>query len=242
MSFSNVHFILFKPQLSENIGACARALKNFNFTKLKIVLPKVNFPNEKILATSVGAKDIIDSSKICNNFEDAIKDMDCVIATSSRIRNKNYKYLSIKELKKINFKKKIAIIFGPEASGLSNNELSYANYLIKLPTNKNFQSLNLSHCVILFCYEIYKILNKKIKKFRSSYKKKFIDKKALNKFVNYLINSLDEVGFLQPDHKRKSMILNLRTIFHKMDLSEKEMRILLGIFSSLKARKGRLTN
>ena len=238
MSFSNVHFILFKPQLAENIGACARALKNFNFTKLKLVSPKTNFPNEKILATSVGAKDIIKSSKIYKNFEDAIKNIDCVIATSSRIRNKNYKYLTLSELKKIDFKKKVAIVFGPEASGLTNNELGYANYLIKLPTNNNFQSLNLSHCVILFCYEIFKILNKRNGRFDSRYKSKPIGKKELNKFVNFLIISLDQIGFLQPDHKRKSMIQNMRTIFHKMNLSDKEMRILLGIFSTLKDRKG----
>ena len=242
MSFSNVHFILFKPQLAENIGACARALKNFNFTKLKLVSPKIIFPNEKVYATSVGARDIIKSSKIYNNFEDAIKDVDCVIATSSRIRKKNYKYLSLSKLKKIDFKKKIAIIFGPEASGLTNNELSYANYLIKLPTNNNFQSLNLSHCVILFCYEIFKILNKKTNRFNSRYKSKPINKKNLNKFVNFLISSLDQIGFLQPNHKRKSMIQNLRTIFHKMNLSNKEMRLLLGIFSSLKDKKGSLTN
>ncbi len=242
MSFSNVHFILFKPQLAENIGACARALKNFNFTKLKLVSPKISFPNEKVYATSVGARDIIKSSKIYNNFEDAIKDVDCVIATSSRIRKKNYKYLSLSKLKKIDFKKKIAIIFGPEASGLTNNELSYANYLIKLPTNNNFQSLNLSHCVILICYEIFKILNKKNNRFNSRYKSKPINKKNLNKFVNFLISSLDQIGFLQPNHKRKSMIQNLRTIFHKMNLSNKEMRLLLGIFSSLKDKKGSLTN
>ena len=242
MSFSNVHFILFKPQLAENIGACARALKNFNFFKLKLVSPKTSFPNEKVLATSVGAKDIIKSSKIYKNLEDAIKDVDCLIATSSRIRKKNYKYLSLSELKKIDFKKKIAIVFGPEASGLTNNELSYANYLIKLPTNNNFQSLNLSHCVILFCYEIFKILNKKTNRFNSRYKSKPINKKNLNKFVNFLISSLDQIGFLQPNHKRKSMIQNLRTIFHKMNLSNKEMRLLLGIFSSLKDKKGSLTN
>ena len=237
MSFSNVHFILFKPQLAENIGACARALKNFNFTKLKIVSPKINFPNEKVLATSVGAKDIINSSKIYNSFEESIKDMNCIIATSSRIRKKNYKYLSIDELKKINFKKKVAIIFGPEASGLTNHELSYANYLVKLPTNKNFQSINISHSVILICFEIFKILNKKIEKFNSRYKYKTVNKKELNKFIKFLVKSLDQIGFLQPNDKRKSMIENMRTIFHKMNLSDKEMRILLGIFSSLKNKK-----
>ena len=238
MSFSNVHFILFKPQLAENIGACARALKNFNFTKLKLVSPKIIFPNEKVFATSVGAKDIINSSKVYSNFEDAIKNINCVIATSSRIRKKNYKHLSLDELRKINFKQKIAIVFGPEASGLTNNELSYANYVIKLPTSDKFQSLNLSHCVILLCHEIFKILSKKIKKFNSSYKNKQVNKRELNKFVKFLVNSLDQIGFLQPDHKRKSMIQNMRTIFHKMNLSDKEMRILLGIFSSLKDRKG----
>ena len=237
MSFSNVHFILFKPQLAENIGACARALKNFNFKKLKIVSPKIHFPNEKVFATSVGAKDIINSCKIYNNYEDAIKNMNCVIATSSRIRKKNYKYLSINELKKINFKKKIAIIFGPEASGLTNNEISYANYVIKLPTNNNFQSLNLSHCVILICHELFKILNKKNEKLNQRYKNISINKKDLNKFVNFIVNSLDQVGFLQPDHKRKSMIENIRIIFHKMNLSDKEARILLGIFASLKNKK-----
>ena len=69
MSYSNVHFVLFKPQLAENIGACARALKNFNFSKLILVSPKKAFPNEKVFATSVGAKDIIKSSKIYNSFE-----------------------------------------------------------------------------------------------------------------------------------------------------------------------------
>ena len=237
MSFSNVYFVLFKPQLSENIGACARALKNFNFKNLSIVSPKTNFPNEKVLSTSVGAKDIINSTKVYDSFEDAIKEVNYVVATSSRIRNKNYKYLSITDLKKINFKRKVAIVFGPEASGLSNNELSYANYVIKLPTNEKFQSLNISHCVILFCYEIFKIMNNKVKKFNSSYKSKQINKKDLNKFMNFLINSLDETGFLQPHHKRKSMIENMRTIFHKMNFSDKEMRILLGIFSSLKHKK-----
>ena len=75
MSFSNVYFILFKPQLAENIGACARALKNFNFKKLRIVSPRIGFPNEKVISTSVGAKNIVSSSKIYDNFEDSIKDI-----------------------------------------------------------------------------------------------------------------------------------------------------------------------
>ena len=206
MSFSNVHFILFKPQLPENIGACARALKNFNFKNLRLVSPKINHPNEKVFSTSVGAKDVINSSKVYNNFEDSIKDINCVIVTSSRIRKRNYKYLPISDLNKLNFNKKIGIVFGPEASGLANNEMSYANYVIKLPTSKKFKSLNISHCVILFCYELFKILYKKKIKYKSSYKNKMAKKKDVNNFVNFLIDSLDQIGFLQPKQKLRGRI------------------------------------
>ena len=238
MSFSNVHFILFKPQLSENIGACARALKNFKFSNLSIVSPKVPFPNDKIIATSVGAKDIIKSTKVYNDFKDSIKEFNYIIATTNRRRNKNYKYLEIENLKKVDFKKKVAIVFGPESSGLSNNEISYANYVVKIPTNPNFQSLNISHSVIIFCFELFKLLNKD--KLRKIYlkKNKLSKKKDIIKFINFLTNSLDNVGFLQPIEKRKSMLHNLSSIFLKMELSEKEIRILSSVFGTLIKKKG----
>ena len=84
----SVTFILHKPQLSENIGACARAIKNFNFNKLSVVDPKPLFPNDKIIATSVGAKEIIKSCKVYNNLELAIKNLDYVVATSSNLETK----------------------------------------------------------------------------------------------------------------------------------------------------------
>ena len=89
MSFSNISFILHKPQLSENIGSCARAIKNFNFKKLIIVNPKPIFPNDKILATSVGAKEIIRNSKVYEDLESVVNKFDYLIATTSRFRNKN---------------------------------------------------------------------------------------------------------------------------------------------------------
>ena len=93
MSFSNITFILHKPQLSENIGACARGLKNFNFNNLILIDPKPIFPNDKIVATSVGAKDIIKKSKVFKSLEPAVKNIDYLIATSSRFRNKNIKHI-----------------------------------------------------------------------------------------------------------------------------------------------------
>ena len=101
MSFNNISFILHQPQLSENIGACARAIKNFNFKKLVVIKPKPIFPNDKILATSVGAKDIIRNSNVYENLETAVKKVDIVIATSARFRNKNIKHIRLDDLIKI---------------------------------------------------------------------------------------------------------------------------------------------
>ena len=98
MSKNNISFILHKPQLSENIGACARAIKNFSFKKLILINPKPIFPNDKVFATSVGAKNIISQSKVYENIEKALKDIDIVIATSARFRNKNIKPVSYTHL------------------------------------------------------------------------------------------------------------------------------------------------
>ena len=106
MSSKNITFILHKPQLSENIGACARGMKNFNFQKLTVINPKPIFPNDKILATSVGAKNIINKSKVYDDLELALKNIDYVIATSARFRNKNIKHIQLEDLKKLILPKK----------------------------------------------------------------------------------------------------------------------------------------
>ena len=100
MSFKNIHFILTRPQIGENIGAVARAIKNFNITKLRIVSPRCSWPNQKALATSVGAKDVLQSSKIYKSLEKSIGDLDIVFASTSRIRKVNKKIISILDLKK----------------------------------------------------------------------------------------------------------------------------------------------
>ena len=234
MSLKNVHFILVKPQIGENIGSVARAIKNFNITKLRIINPRCEWPNQKALATSVGAKDILKSTKIYNSLEKSIDNLDIVFATTSRIRKMNKRIISVIDLKKkINKKQKIGIVFGPEASGLSNDEISYADYIVKIPTNNKFSSLNLSHSAIIFCFELFKFFSKKQDIFYSSYKSSIGSKSEINKFLKFIIKNLEKKGFLQPDHKRDSMIRNINNIFHRINLSEQEIRILLGIFSTL---------
>ena len=233
MSKNNISFILNKPQLSENIGACARAIKNFNFKKLVLINPKPIFPNDKILATSVGAKDIIKQSKKYDNLEKAISKIDIVIATSARFRNKNIKHINLDDLKKINFKKKIGFLFGSEASGLSNNEISYAKYTLQIPTNPDFKSLNLSHSLIIIAQYVAGLIKLKNTPFKKSKKIKSATKKEIQSMLSLCTKNLDDINFFRPREKKPKMLENLRNIFYKMELSDKETRILSSVFASL---------
>ena len=237
MSFNNISFILHQPQLSENIGACARAIKNFNFKKLIIIKPKPIFPNDKIIATSVGAKDLISNSKVYETLESAVKKVDYVIATSARFRNKNIKHIKLNDLSKIDFTKRVAFLFGSEASGLSNNEISYANYTMQIPTNPGFKSLNLSHSVIIVAHTVASIVNLKGPNYFKSKKVSLASKRDIQAMTNLCIKKLEEKNFFKPSEKMPIMLENLRSIFSKMELSEKEIRILSSVFASL-AKKG----
>ncbi len=232
---NKIGFLLVKPQLPENIGFSARGLKNFGFKNLDLVNPKETWPNKKAVATSVGAKDILRKTKVYSNIKDAINKYDIIYASSARRRDINKRHLSfdqfIKSIKR-NKKMKIGIIFGPEASGLSNEDISYSNYIFKIPVNEKFESINLSHSVILICYEIFKSL--KPNYFRKE--KKLVDiitKKKLNTFVDFLENRLEKKGFFSPSEKKKTMLINLRNIFGRTRLSNKELRILSSVFSKL---------
>ena len=156
-------FILVKPQLGENIGACARSMKNFGFSKLYIVDPKVSFPNHKAKATSVGAYDIINKAKVFGKIKDALNPFNLVISLSARRRDINKRHISLNDfnniIKRKNFN--IGLMFGPEASGLSNEDLSFSNYILQIPTSAKFKSLNLSHSLTLICFEIFKASSKK---------------------------------------------------------------------------------
>ena len=227
------------PQLGENIGACARALKNFGFSNLNIVAPRDPWPNTKAKMTSVGAYNIIQKAKIYKNVSDAVKKFDLIFASTARKRDVNKKHISIINFVKLLSKhnnSNIGIMFGPEASGLSNHDLSLSNFIIQIPTSKKLTSLNLSHAVIVICYEIYKSLN------LSEFKKekvltKLTSKSSIKNLIKYLEEMLDKKKFFKPLEKKKSMILNINNIFGRLELSDKELRILFSIFSSLNRKQ-----
>ena len=232
-------FILVNPQLGENIGACARAMKIFGFSNLNIVSPRDGWPNTKARMTSVGAYNIIKSAKIFKNIVDAVNKYDLVFATTARKRDINKKHISIINFIKLLSKHKksnIGIMFGPEASGLSNHDLSLSNFIIQIPTSGKLTSLNLSHAVIVVCYEIYRSFNyNKFKK--EKLLSKLASKSSIKNLIKFIEKILDDKKFFKPLEKKSSMTLNINNIFGRLELSDKEIRILFGIFNSLNKKQ-----
>ncbi len=228
-------FILIRPQLGENIGACARSMKNFGFTNLNIVSPKFVFPNHKTKVTAVGAYNIINKAKIFNTTDNAVSKFDIVISLSARRRDINKKHITIKDFSNIIRQRRnanIGLMFGPEASGLSNMDLSFSNYILQIPTSKNFKSLNLSHSVTLICYEIFKFLNKGTFN-RIGKKIKVSSKSEISLLVKHLVKLLENKDFFLPIEKKQSMILNINNLIYRLEPNDKELRILASIISSL---------
>ena len=235
-------FILVKPQIGENIGSCARSIKNFGFSKLNIVSPKQNWPNQKAKATSVGAYDIVKKAKIFDSTLKAVSEFDIVISLSARKRDINKKHISINQfLKIISLKKKVnyGLMFGPEASGLSNEDLSYSNYILQIPTSKNFKSLNLSHSLTIICYEIFKALYLE-KSYPKTSNLKISSKKQMGSLINHLKILLEKKNFFTPIEKKPSMMININNLFYRFEPSDKELRVLASIISTLAKKNGKL--
>jgi len=231
----NPTIILVRPQLSENIGMAARAMDNFGLSKLFIVNPRDGWPSKKAETSAKHADKIIKKAKVYNHLDDAVSNFDLVIATSNRKRfltKKTYDNFNILQKKIIDFKS-IAILFGPENSGLSNQDIRLANFLFNIPTNNSNKSLNLSHAVSLMSYELSKLnkisTNEKLPPFDSK-----VSKLELSNFLNFLINDLDSSGFFRPEEKKASMIDNIYSIYNKIGLSKKELRMLWGMHKKLK--------
>ena len=243
MLFKNIHFILVRPQLGENIGAAARSLKNFNFENLRLISPRDSWPNKSATYTAVDAKDIVHKAKVFLNTDQAVADLDCVFATTSRSRSVNKQIVdlskAVKIIKKLSISnKKTGIFFGPEASGLSNDDLINANYLVNIPTSNKFKSLNLSHAVTIFAFELF-ISQKKFEPIvKNLYRSEDAKKNEVNAFLDFMISHLDKVGFLKPAEKKQQMIRSVKNIFHRSSLSTQEIRTLSGVISSLIKYKG----
>ena len=124
-------------------------------------------------------------------------------------------------------------MFGPEASGLSNLDLSYSNYVVQIPSSPKFKSMNLSHSLTLVCYEIFKLNNYKLTK-QLIFSKEIGQKGNFINILNLLKDNLDKKKFFKPSEKRSSMIKNINNLFYRMEPNDKELRILGSLIGSLK--------
>ena len=229
--------ILKDPQLPENIGMCARSMLNYGFSDLRIVNPKKALPNDKAMSASAGAfEKIAKNTKIFSNLEEAMKSVQILFATSVRVRDLEKNIITPREAIKLIIKKhkysKIGFLFGPEKAGLNNTDLSEANFIIQIPTNPGFGSLNLAMAVNIICYEWFINYHKKI----STEIKKSVelaDKKKLTNFKKFLIKNIHEIGFFKNKDFEK-LEINIKNIFSKSLITNKELLILYGIIKSLK--------
>ena len=129
-------------------------------------------------------------------------------------------------------KSTFGLMFGPESSGLSNNDLSFSNFILQIPTSKKFKSLNLSHSLTIICYEIFKSIN--LTKFEKNIKSlKISSKSKISSLVLHLRKLLEKKGFFVPTEKKHSMLMNIHNLIYRMEPSDKEVRILASIISSL---------
>ena len=227
--------VLVNTQLPENLGATARCMLNFNFERLRLINPKFSLDNEKIIPVCAGADKVVKKIKVFEKFSDSIKDFNYVIATSNRVRSQKKNEISFQKLKEIISKNyKVAIVFGPEKSGLDNEDLSLCDYTIKINSNQKFSSLNLSHAVAIVCYNLYTLLLKK----GESNKEKLIEnvakKNELLSFYKILEETLDTSNFFNVKERKKIIFQKIKNIFCKYKMSSEEVRILISIFKKIR--------
>ena len=231
----SISIILVAPQMGENIGAVARAMKNFDIYDLRIVDPRDGWPNEKAVSMSVGAADLIANARIFSSVVDAISDLSYVYAATATSRDMNKEYVFSRDLKEdIPKTGKVGIMFGRENCGLNNQEISYANKIITIDTNLSFSSLNIAHSVAVICYELFQARMQS----RPYVQPTLAGNDELEYFYEHLFNSLEERKFFRVPEKREKMSLKIRNIFARIDnLSKTELQTLRGIITVLSGKK-----
>jgi tRNA/rRNA methyltransferase len=245
--------VLVNPQLGENIGMAARAMANFGLFELRLVDPREGWDREKALAAASGAADTVDKMSIFSTLQDALNDTHYVYATTARPRDMT-KDVSTPEQAGLDMRarsksgERLAILFGRERFGLTNDEISMADMIITAPVNPAYASLNIAQAVLLVSYEWYKheatSLGQQTPEL-AALKGPGLQmpgtrpatKDELYGFYSHIENELDASGFFKTEKLRPSMMRNLRNLFARANPSEQEVRTLRGIVTSLTRHK-----
>ena len=246
------YIVLSKPQLGENIGSTARAMKNFGIEKLRLISPRDGWPNETAYAISAGADNVLNNIEVFDTLEKATQDISLLVATTARKRVVGTKSLDIFDAVEKTFEYSIkggqvGFLFGPEQSGLSNDDVVQADFTVSIPLNKDFSSLNLSQAVLLICWEWNKIklLKAGIKKNKTVLNKKLKKSTELSNVGDreYFYKQLDEMltqsGFFYSAEMAPVVKRNIRSLFNRASLTHQDLRTLHGIFRSLSGKLNR---
>ena len=230
--------ILIRPQLAENVGMTARAMMNCGLYELRLVLPREDHLSPKAISASSGAEKILHNAKIYNSTSDAIADLQQVYATTARQRHQIkmvYTAEKAAEIMNTSLQQNIncGLMFGPERTGLENDDVSLCDAIINIPLNPEHCSLNLSQAVLLVGYEFFK---KRI----STPAEQFITndtqiatKDKLQHFYDFMEKQLENNSHFNIDEKKPRMLRNFRNICSRRNLTEQELNTLYGIINYL---------
>jgi TrmH family RNA methyltransferase len=230
--------ILVRPQLADNIGACARAMANGGLFHLRLVDPRDGWPQPKAWRNSSGAHRILDEATVHATLAEAVADLHRVFATCPRPRHIIKPVLTARgtacELHEICDRGlRAGILFGPERAGLDNDELAMADTLVRYELNPAFMSLNLAQAVMVMAYEWWMATDPTPSRTLMTNETRVATKGELENFLTHLTDQLDACGFLRNLPKRPGMVRNIRHFFERGEVTEQELRTLHGIVTEL---------
>ncbi len=230
--------ILVAPQMGENIGAACRAMYNFGLEWLRLVNPRDGWPNQKAVTMASGAGRVLDQVAVHDTTAAAVSDLNYVFATTARGRDLTKpvvspEYAMQQARAMIGEGQKVGILFGPERSGLHNEDIAQANAIISVPVNPAFASLNLAQCVLLLSYEWRRQSGNVTDEMMEMAGTKRATAIEMQKLTEHMERRLDATGFFWPEDKAGSMILNLRNMISRMPMTEADVRIMHGIIRAL---------
>lgn len=225
--------ILVKPQLAENIGMVARAMKNCTVKELRVVNPEQSPTDEHALRASAKSEEILTNAKIYADTKSALADLEVVYAATARPRHQVKEVMTAEyAMQNLPSPLKIGIMFGCERTGLENEDIMLADKIIEIPLNPEHSSLNLAQAVLIVCYEYYKtIINATPKRFITNGGKPINKEKLFN-----FLNMLDTKIKLNPKVKSEmteTLLRNVNNIFTRANLTEQELNSLYGIINLL---------
>ena len=230
---SNINIVLVNTSHPGNIGSTARAMKTMGLNQLTLVSPK-DFPSKIANAKAVGCTDILDNAKVTTLLSDAVCNSKLIVGFSARSRKSNIPSLSIDNLNKLlsYYDDEVSIVFGNEQSGLSNEDLRLCNYLVTIPTDKAYSSLNLAFAVQIFSYEFFKFRNSE-SKIINKIDADIAKQSTKNHLIEVFVSIMTDLNIITDQNKR-SLTQNIYIIFNKLSINDNEANLFLGVLNSFK--------